>query len=596
LASHPLNSKKVIAINRERSPAARGPEIGQADIVMLGDLLGAAAVRTEEKFLVLGGRLSDFQRRSKEVARQAENISGLLLGDAAAETVSGLQSLVQGFGRQRSQMQAMTEVDQRALGEIHRLLDTLYDPLFGFRKIIKTLLSLGIATRIESSQAGRQDAGFLVFADDLKELSGLINSRSSHVLENLGGLRERCRNGAEKLTELQSGQHENAQELLQRAAAALAQMDSRAREASGKADAILSRLAGFAAPIGEIVASIQFQDIIRQKVMHVQHALADLATANLGGAAAAEICSLQAAQLQYARTEMDQAVGKVIESLHSLAEQIAHTAGQTREVAGIAGAAGLSVFHEFETVINGISLLLQEGEMVREEAAAAVGTVAESVDKMAGLLEEIEFLGEKMKVVALNAGIRAAHVGEKGAALGVIAEAIQQLSHEALILTRTLAGGFREIMVCARRLGDGAQDGVENPGGLLQKATALLERLQEINGRQVSQLREMDDTAAGLAEDLLQAAVTTDVHQAFSLDIESVLEKLRIFVPLSAAAGNGTDSTLYKDLMDRYTMHSEREIHQGKQGASPENKVIPLPRRRTAKIEHDLGDNVELFN
>lgn len=327
--------------------------------------------------------------------------------------------------------------------------------------------------------------------------------------------------------------------------------------------------------------------------MHVQQALADMESARLGGGETTEILSLQTAQLQLARSEMEGAVIKVIENLRSLAAQISATAEQTRNVGGMAGSTDASVFREFEEVIGGISLLLQEGEMIRQESIAAVGTVAEAINDMAGMLEEIEFLGEKMKVVALNAGIRAAHVGRQGAALGVIAESIQQMSREALVLTKGLASGFREIITCARNLGDGEKTTREAPEILLQKATALLWQLQNANAREIDQLQEMDAMAATLADDLLQVAIATDVHQSFSHDIAQVVEQLNLATPL-AVTGTERNSRLFRELLDRYTMNSEREVHQGQQ-KNLERKVIPLSPRRNKAVQHDLGDNVELF-
>jgi hypothetical protein len=327
--------------------------------------------------------------------------------------------------------------------------------------------------------------------------------------------------------------------------------------------------------------------------MHVQQALADIESAHLGEAETAEILSLQAAQLQLARSEMQGAVVKVIENLRSLAAQISATAEQTRKVTGMAGSTDASVFREFEEVIGGIYLLLQEGEMIRVESVTAVATVAEAINDMGGMLEEIEFLGEKMKVVALNAGIRAAHVGRQGAALGVIAESIQQMSREALVLTKGLANGFREIITCARNLGDAEKITREAPEILLQKATALLGQLQDANSREIDQLQEMDAMAAALAEDLHQVAIATDVHEAFSHDIAQVVEQLNLGTSL-AVTGTERNSRLFRELLDRYTMHSEREVHQGQQ-KTLERKVIPLSSRRGKGIKHDLGDNVELF-
>lgn len=223
---------------QDNSPVYAGK--GRIDYSRLRGLLESASTRTEEKFLVLGGRLTDFHRRSKDVARQAENVSAMLLGEEATQAVSGLELLVQGLGRHRGEIRRMSELDRRGLKEIDLLLEKLYEPLSGFRKIIKTLQSLGIATRIESSESDRHDSGFLVFAVDLKELSSLIDSHSAQVLAQLGGLRDRCRNAREKLTDVQAGQNEKSEVLLRRAAAALAEMGIRTRQASGQTTAIFT--------------------------------------------------------------------------------------------------------------------------------------------------------------------------------------------------------------------------------------------------------------------------------------------------------------------------------------------------------------------
>ncbi|TVM28184.1 methyl-accepting chemotaxis protein, partial [Oceanidesulfovibrio marinus] len=46
-------------------------------------------------------------------------------------------------------------------------------------------------------------------------------------------------------------------------------------------------------------------------------------------------------------------------------------------------------------------------------------------------LEDIEEVGSEIELISLNASVKAAHTGEKGKALGVLASSIQQLSQQA---------------------------------------------------------------------------------------------------------------------------------------------------------------------
>ncbi len=220
--------------------------------------------------------------------------------------------------------------------------------------------------------------------------------------------------------------------------------------------------------------------------------------------------------------------------------------------------------------------------------------MAGAIGDMAGLLEEIISLGEKMKVVALNAGILASHAGREGAALGVIAEAIQRMSGEALALTGTLAGGCREIMTYADHLGEGENFSEELPGRLLADATVLLQRLEEINGNLTGQLREMDTASATLGGDLRRVAAETDVHEEFTRRIEEILEQLRGF-RWQRAAGASRQGGLFQGQLERYTMRSEREVHQGKRQLPTRGKVIDLRELRESRRGSELGDNVELF-
>ena len=72
---------------------------------------------------------------------------------------------------------------------------------------------------------------------------------------------------------------------------------------------------------------------------------------------------------------------------------------------------------------------------------------------------DIEKIGIEIRMIGLNACIRAAHVGEKGTALGVLADSIHQLSGDTSGLTDAISENLKKVIQAARELTDGINAG-----------------------------------------------------------------------------------------------------------------------------------------
>ena len=98
--------------------------------------------------------------------------------------------------------------------------------------------------------------------------------------------------------------------------------------------------AAIADALNEIITAVQFHDITRQQVEHVQIALHDFC-ARLAGddsvehlaAQATELCRIQAAQLRHTRHDLVAAVARMIASLRSIAPVVQQLAQETRLLA-----------------------------------------------------------------------------------------------------------------------------------------------------------------------------------------------------------------------------------------------------------------------
>jgi methyl-accepting chemotaxis protein len=368
---------------------------------------------------------------------------------------------------------------------------------------------------------------------------------------------------------------------------------------------------------GEIVAALQFQDITRQRLEHVHKALDSLgrhlerfeqrtdfsndrAAAGLFGC----ICQLQHDQLALAGQDFLEAADNLTENLQGIAQNVELMSGDTKTLLKTTDACSDNRFSTVLTVLQSIAGCLQETQKNHQAAGSILAEVNKGVQQVASLVEEVEFIGEEMQLLAMNAAISAAHARQKGAGLDVIAQNIQLVAEEATQHALRLAEDCGEVTEKARQLEDVERETQSGLGGIelllkdaqqhmttLESSTHLL---QEITSR-------IERDAVNLCDDVAVVVMRVDLKTPFQEKLTPTLEQLSALGEHSheamSASANDNLEQLFVELELCYTMASERQIHErfiDKQnhGSSTENSV------QTELLEtrdHDLGDNVDLF-
>ena len=349
--------------------------------------------------------------------------------------------------------------------------------------------------------------------------------------------------------------------------------------------------------IGEVVMSMQTHDIVRQQIEHVDQTLAELGMRLVAGSAGADeaacICELQAAQLRHAAGEIDQAVQAIIGNLREVARKQSGLSQETRGMAGIADQTGASFFSEMQRDISVVTVALLESSKVNQSLCAAMGAVAETVGEITSFVGDIEKIGEEIKLIALNAQIKSAYTGDEGAALGVLAEAIQRLSIDAIDHTTVVSGTLQKIIAVTQGLNSGVTSETSNleteVRGMVASLSSLLETLRGVNEALLRSLSGMDDEVTLLSSDIDQATSGITVHRKVSqvlegaiMGLSGVTAQARRIAPASAQGAN------LEELASRYTMHSERKIHESLFEGGPASREAPPD-------DEELGGNVELF-
>lgn len=578
-------------------------------LVKMSGELRQLAGSTEGEFLAIGSQLHDFYQRGGNISQLAGRVVDQVGGHELQDAINGLATLLDQMQDYLNGAARDSANDCQSLTSVLGMLDHVSEPLDGFKKINKVLRMLGTSTKIESARLGQSAAGFDTLAADVANLSVQVVDKSQTILEQQGKLGTTIRATLERVEDFEVEQGAQVRSILLKTRESLASLKEINHRCTALAAVVATSSSEVSRSISEVVTSMQFHDIVRQQIEHVEIALVELhervavVTAHSNATdgrdlvvETGDICELQAAQLRQASQEIRNAISSIIENLRAIARKEGDTAEETRVMAGVADQAGSSFFTDMKRDLEQVASSLADSAQANHDISQAMNTVAGTVGEIVSFVGDIENIGEEIELIALNAQIKAARTGKDGAALGVLAEAIQRLSVEAQQQTTTVSETLRDITDTTEKLFKGvnaeAQALEQEVDVMVRDLHELLQTLQGLNESLIANLGFLEREVHGLSADIDLATSSVTVHEQMMGGLENIVGALeglisqsRELVPVDSVVGR---AERLKELASRYTMHSERRVHAG-------IAQTGLVEHETTSGGGELGDNIELF-
>lgn len=372
---------------------------------------------------------------------------------------------------------------------------------------------------------------------------------------------------------------------------------------------------------GDIVVALQFHDIIRQKIEHMASALSDtsrmLRTGHAGGPdkhQALRMLMIQSAQIEEIKKEIRGAREDISNALQAIDEDVGHI---YRHIASQGLRQGRdSVDDPFHVLMGAMTSLAQIRTQALDLGARVHKHMEETSNAASSLTVHLDAVGQirlDLHRKALNAIIKAAHLGDAGKGIEVFAQEVNHASQE----TQAFADQFVSVVNGVRE-----NTGRNHLKGLNGDETSMdrdrFARGQESLSRSyedfVGHIESMTTRFAGI-EDVMNRGRNAlgfldDFEQGMDLVKEAIHRISERIGTNGRAAGEGMASI---PGMDRYTMESERLIHDRTLGfienAEPAGTIPELLEDATETQasdgpgeddpdnprENDFGDNVELF-
>jgi methyl-accepting chemotaxis protein len=586
-----------------------------ANLKLITEQLTRITENSEQNFLEIGSKLQKYLTCSRELSKFSSNAATVNSNENLNKSISELTFLLKKISKHFLNSSEEVKTDKEELLHVLKEVEVIVDELSGFKKVVKQLRMLGVSTKIESSRLGNDEYGFYALAENVDKLSTLINDKVASIIGKISLLSTEIKRATTDLQKLEIEQRQQSVIILNHATLSLETLEKKYNLTSQKTESISYSSQNVNQNINEIVTSIQFHDITRQQIEHVSEVITELSeksNTNLCEnnspkiadefAFVHDVCELQSIQLKNSIDEFELAVLNIISNLKKVEKNITEIFDDSCELlnerdAEEEGDSLWLVRNELTTISNGIIRNDEVGNDLAKSTMSVVGMVHDLSEDIG----EIEDIGTEIEMIALNAIIKAAHTGSNGLALGILAESIQKLSLDA----KSYCGNASKFLV---RIAESSKSLSVN----MQSATGDEESLSIIstNKKIDEMINSMMNTEQATMElmvkfktDILdlrnEIKSTTEgitIHQTTRHSINQVLEILKSITGELQSKGNFNPDRERntKDLFNKYTMHSERNIHH-KFTVGENYTTNPNPSFGSEKDIDGLGDNVELF-
>ncbi|MCU7494656.1 MAG: methyl-accepting chemotaxis protein [Ignavibacteria bacterium] len=582
------------------------PRDGTLDLLPVRGIEGKVSRAIDlltEDYCRFGRLLQESYLISKKVVKTIIEITGLISHEELNSELKFLSSTIGQLNLIFHRLEEESATKEKNLLGIKSNLLSIISTLESYNKIVRHLRILGISTKIENARLRTDSAGFSTIAENVEQLSEVINEKALQIKHKSKILVGDVISLIAKIKALGDEQKKESRLIVENAKHSLEQYQLSCSSSFKKAGVIHELSSRISKDINNLITFIQIQDIIRQQLEHVKENLGNASSHPESSLSKTDdlqsikkliiVCQLELAQVLHSKGEIASTAESIKSNNLEIRANIHEIAAQSDSFIS-SGEAGSGI-QKVEENLSHLSESLSRNHNTNESLTSAINSLARTIADSNRFVYEIEEIGAEIELIALNARIKAAHIGSEGAGLGVLSEAIQNLSLEAKELSLMISEGLTKVQSDTENLSQNndndqaailsefkAVDGSLKKSLLgIQKSNLSLEGLKsELDFSIGEMLKKLDEIRSGLS-------FTDDVLSEIS-SLQYVLEEYAELAPKAGILISSEDREFLGDVSSSYTMNSERKVHRALVSQSQENT-------RLQAEEEPLGDNIELF-
>ena len=493
-------------------------------------------------------------------------------------------------------------------------LDRLHKSLHTLKSISKTLGIVSLNIAVESSRSEKSEETFSFFVEEINNLSDRVNFISRDIINDSKASKIKQQDiwthvidRGKQLQKITS----TADEMIEGNVNKIKQLFETSRVKLEKSTSYSQEISNH---IGEIIESIQFEDITRQQIEHVIDAIQDTKNQydeeffledgrTIGPEILTQIYSfinIQSAQIEQVISEIRDAHNKILKAFNEISDlidllvEITSVFSSKKHMEQEKEASFEELFSDFAN----LDKVLEQGHSLSDKIDEAMLRSTEIALQLSSHVNKVEEISLDLHIKAINAIIMSNQLGSKGITLSVLAKTVTYVSKESnefvtevveiinsiTKLTEDLSKA-QESEKVKDKLGDGKEI-------LL---TPVLDEISKIykNFQENSSLTFKKSTS--IKNTLSMAISELSFLDEMAVQLDSCLGDINLTVQLLEPHVNRSylNEMNLNTISDKYTMKVERDIHNK---TFEKESLAPLSLNKSINDAYeDLGDNVELF-
>lgn len=525
----------------------------------------------ESAFVAVGARLTEGAALLNTLSKLFEALPGALGGSDVEEATTHLNAVAL-----RAEELAATFGQEKA--DLERLVDVVNaanSPIADLKRAVKMMGIVSVNARVTAAGIVGDSDDFDVFTTDIATLSDSASQTIQAFAQVYRQLTTEVDRAVTQRARFEAAHADTLTHLgtsLADTLTALSQQRATALESSAETGRVSRQIVG---RIGSAVMALQVGDATRQRIEHVEAGLAALAQLLDGqvafeqtiepdqrGRAVAAIAALEQSQLSQTAASFAQELDQANQALSALAADADNFMARSRDFGGDErgqSSAIASLSAQLRTAVT----ILSDFDAERAKLETVATAVQSTVKTLLEHVEAVQEIEANMRLVSLNAAVRCAQLGPRGASLTVIATQLRELTSETVVAAEAAMTRLDESSSLAGSFGAAATgQGAGQVGELEQQATLALDILSRLDQHMASALARLNSDGPKVIK-LLQNA-------AAGLSGQSTMAEMLDDLALSAAAlspdpvpDNPTIelAAILAGLRKLYTMEAERQMH-----------------------------------
>lgn len=582
------------------------PELNQMRL-KLGNVcvdLNSLKCHMEEEFLEIGSSLRDFNSRTGEMSRISSSVARLLMADEIVSSTTEFDKISDMVNAYLKRAETETKKYGRKLQSILKTIIRANKPLGDLKDIAKLLKILGVSTRIVTAKLSRHDKSFIALTENIKNLSNMINSRSSDILSRLKSLTNRTHETIgtlESLAERQRKLFVNVRENINKGRQSLVNISNKCSGLAETTAVVTEKSGEISAGINDITVSMQLHDIKGQEVEQAKNEI-DKVCRTISGDEAANIdhlmhvCSFQQQNLASIRSDLISAVNVILGNLNGIARNVVDISAEISQIAGSVCADFSHFWNDMEQVMTSLTSSIQEDTNTSCKLSETMVTVAGTVGETSQFVGDIDVIGSDLKLIAQNTRIKAAHLGNRGAELSILAKRMGELPKLANEQTRIISEILNKVSLEAQEIfeREEANPNIMNSGldEMAFHLVDIVDPLRQIDEKINVLLERMDGDSSSLADAIKDSVNRVSLKDGiFELigSSESTLEKIEFKARILACRkAEKVKTAVYQASAET---RGSKIVNISEYNSRTGNRKEKISERKTG----EFGENVELF-